>query len=72
MALVVYFALTFAHSFLAKLAMLPVAVVLGAMIYVGSLRAMHLFNARDLTFLRDIVPNRFHGILEIVAKLAGI
>lgn len=72
MGLIVYFALTFAHSFLAKLAMLPVAVVLGALIYLGSLRAMHLFTARDLTFLRDIVPNRFHGLLEIVARLAGI
>ena len=72
MGVVVFFALSFAHSFLTKLAMLPFVVVLGALVYVGSLRFLRLLTVDDLRFVRDLLPTRFHGFLPLAAKLAGL
>jgi O-antigen/teichoic acid export membrane protein len=71
MAIIVYYALTFAPSFLMKLALLPAVVVLGALVYLGSLRVLHLFTAQDMEFVRNIMPSRFHGLVTVMAKLAG-
>lgn len=72
MGLVVFFALSFAHSFLLKLAMLPFVVVLGALIYLGSLRALRLLTRTDLDFVSDLTPTRLHWLLPIATKLAGL
>lgn len=72
MALVVFFALSFAHTFLLKLAMLPIVIVLGALIYLGSLRALGLLTKKDLEFVTDLTPRKLHGLLPLAAKLAGL
>lgn len=72
MGVVVFFALSFAHSFLAKLVMLPFVVIFGAFVYVGSLRVLRLLTVDDLKFVRDLLPTRFHGFLPLAAKLAGL
>jgi O-antigen/teichoic acid export membrane protein len=72
MGAVVFFALSFFHTFLFKLAMLPVVVVVGVVIYVGALRVLRLLRKDDLDFIRDIVPERAHFLVAIVAKIAGV
>jgi hypothetical protein len=52
--------------------MLPFVVVFGALVYVGFLRFLRLLTVDDLTFLRDLLPTRFHGVLPLAAKLAGL
>lgn len=72
MGVVVFFALSFAHSFLLKLAMLPIVVVVGAIIYLGSLRVFHLLTRRDLEFVSDLTPARLQWLLALAARLAGL
>jgi O-antigen/teichoic acid export membrane protein len=72
MGAVVFFALSFFHTFLFKLAMLPVVVVVGGLIYLGALRALRLLRKDDLDFIRDIVPERAHFLVAIVAKIADV
>lgn len=72
MGLIVFFALSFSNSFLGKLAMIPVMVVVGAFIYLGSLRALNLLTVDDLEFVHDMLPRRFHSIVPRVARLAGL
>jgi O-antigen/teichoic acid export membrane protein len=72
MGAVVFFALSFFHTFLFKLAMLPVVVVVGGVIYLGALRALRLLRKDDLDFIRDIMPERGHFLVAIVAQIAGV
>lgn len=72
MGVLVFFVLSFAHSFLAKLVMLPFVVVLGAFVYLTSLRFLRLLTIDDLKFLRDLLPVRFHGFLPLAARLTGL
>lgn len=72
MGLLVFFALSFAHTFLSKLVMLPFVVVFGALVYVGSLRLLHVLTVDDLKFIRDLLPTRLHTLLPLAAKLAGL
>jgi hypothetical protein len=52
--------------------MAPVLVVIGAMIYIGSLRALHLLTKDDVQFVQGIAPKRFQKLVPLVAKLAGV
>jgi O-antigen/teichoic acid export membrane protein len=72
MGVVVFVTLTFFHTFLAKLLMLPIMVVVGAVIYLGSLRALHLLTTDDVEFVQSIIPKRFEKLLSLLAKLAGV
>jgi len=72
MGAVVFFALSIFHTFLFKLAMLPVVVVVGGVIYLGALRALRLLRKDDLDFIRDIMPERAHFLVAIVAQIAGV
>ena len=72
MGVVVFFALSFAHSFLAKLVMLPFVVIFGALVYLASLRFLRLLIIDDLKLLRDLLPMRLHGFLPLAARLAGV
>jgi O-antigen/teichoic acid export membrane protein len=72
MGVVVYVSLSFFHTFLTKLVMAPVLVVIGAMIYIGSLRALHLLTKDDVQFVQGIAPKRFQKLVPLVAKLAGV
>jgi O-antigen/teichoic acid export membrane protein len=72
MGVVVFFALTLPHSFLLKLAMLPIVVVAGALIYSVFLRALRLPTVSDLEFIRDLTPTRLHVLLPTVANLVGL
>lgn len=72
MGVIVFFALSLFHSFLAKLAALPILVIVGALIYFGSLRALHLLTIEDLEFVGGIMPPRFQRLLPKIARLAGV
>jgi O-antigen/teichoic acid export membrane protein len=72
MALVVFGILTFIQSFVLKIAMLPVLVVIGLLVYVGSLHVFRLLTISDIDFIRDLAPRRFHAIVPIIARLAGL
>lgn len=72
MGIVVFAALSTAHSFLLKLALLPVLIIVGAIIYLSSLRLLHLLTASDLEFALGIVPHRFHPILLKIGRLLGV
>ncbi len=72
MGTTVFLALFLSNSFIVKLAMLPVMVVVGPLIYLGSLRALHLLTVHDLEFIGDLTPRKLHGLLPTAAKLAGL
>jgi O-antigen/teichoic acid export membrane protein len=72
MGIVVFEALYSAQTFILKLAFLPVMIVVGGIIYLGSLRLLHLLTASDLEFAGDIVPSRFYPLLLKIGKLLGI
>jgi O-antigen/teichoic acid export membrane protein len=72
MGALVFYALSFAHTFLTKLVMLPFALVFGALVYVSSLRVLRLLKPDDLEFISELLPSRLHGVLAVVAKLAGV
>ncbi len=72
MGAIVFFALSQFHSFLTKLAMLPILVVIGALVYFGSLRVLHLLTQDDLEFIRGIMPSRFQKLIPTVARLLGV
>lgn len=72
MGLVVFSALSFSHSFFVKLAMLPVMVLVGALIYLVSLRALHLLTIDDLEFVGEMMPSRLRALLPKAARLAGL
>jgi O-antigen/teichoic acid export membrane protein len=72
MGIIVFAAMSTAHSFFLKLALLPVLIFAGAIIYLGSLRLLRLLTASDIEFARGIVPPRFHPILLKIASLLGV
>jgi O-antigen/teichoic acid export membrane protein len=72
MGTAVFFGLFFAHSFLVRLAMLPPMIVVGALIYLASLRVLRLLTMRDLEFIHDLTPRWLHRLLPAAAKLAGV
>ena len=72
MGVVVFYALSFAHSLLLQLAMLPIVVVVGTLIYSGFLRTFRLPTISDLEFIRDLTPTRLHVLLPTLAKLIGV
>jgi O-antigen/teichoic acid export membrane protein len=72
MGAVVFAILSLFHTFLMKLAMLPLIVVIGALLYLGGLRVLKLLSAQDFEFIREIVPTRFHRIVSLIARLAGV
>jgi len=72
MGVVVFVVLAFFHTFLIKLLMLPIMVVVGAAIYTGSLRAFHILTKDDVEFVRSIAPRRFERLLILVAKFVVV
>jgi O-antigen/teichoic acid export membrane protein len=72
MGAVVFFILSLFHTFLMKLVMLPIVVVIGALLYLVGLRVLKLLGAQDFEFIREIAPARFHGIVSLIARLAGV
>jgi O-antigen/teichoic acid export membrane protein len=72
MSAVVFVTIFWFHSFYVKLALVPVLIVVGALIYVGSLRLLHLVTVNDLEFATEILPRRFRWLLPKLAKFAGI
>jgi hypothetical protein len=69
MGIIVFAALSTIHSFLLRLAALPILVVLGAVVYLLCLRLLQLLTTSDLRFAQGIVPPRFHRILLETGKL---
>ncbi len=72
MGAVVFFGLSLFHTFLTKLVMVPAFVVVGALVYLGCLRALRLLQEDDLEFIRDIAPEKLHPLVAIVARIAGV
>jgi len=72
MGAVVFFILSFFHSFLVQLVMLPVVIVIGALLYLGALRLLKLLTVEDLEFIQQLAPSRSHRVISLVARLAGV
>jgi O-antigen/teichoic acid export membrane protein len=72
MGAVVFFGLSLFHTFLTKLVMVPVFVAVGALVYLGCLRALSVLQKDDLEFIRDMAPERLHPLVAIVARIAGV
>jgi O-antigen/teichoic acid export membrane protein len=72
MAFTVFLLLSSIGSFLMRVALLPVIVALGAVIYIGGLRALHLLTKDDLEFAQGIVPEKLQPVLLRTARLLGI
>jgi len=72
MGAAVFLILSFFHSFLAQLAMLPVVMVVGALLYLGALRALKLPTVQDFEFIQLMAPARSHKVITLVARLAGV
>ena len=72
MGAVVFLILSFFHSFLAQLAMLPVVIVVGALLYLGVLRALKLLTTQDFEFIQLMAPARSHRLIGLIARLAGV
>jgi len=72
MGAIVFFALSFFRSFFYELAMVPVVIVLGVVVYLSALRALRLLNVGDLEFIRELLPAKTHFIVKAVAKVAGV
>jgi O-antigen/teichoic acid export membrane protein len=69
MGIIVFYALTLVSSFLHKLAVLPVVVVVGGLVYLLSLRVL---TSEDIDFIRELLPERAHFLVGIVVRIAGV
>jgi len=72
MSAVVFLILSFFSSLMAQLLMLPVVVLVGAALYIAELRALKVLTAQDFEFIQLIAPARFHGLIALVARVAGV
>ncbi len=72
MGAVIFFGLWVFHTFLTKLLMIPVFVAVGALVYLGCLRVFRLLQKDDLDFIRDLVPERLHPLVAIVARITNV
>jgi len=72
MGAVVFFILASFHSFLIQLAMLPVVIVIGALLYLCALRALRLLTVQDFEFIQLMAPARSHRVIALIARLAGV
>ena len=57
------------HSFLVGLAFLPALIVAGIIIFLCSLRLLHVLTRNDFEFALGILLHRFHSILPRLARL---
>jgi O-antigen/teichoic acid export membrane protein len=72
MALIVFELISSIHSFFFKIALLPAIVIVGTLIYIGALRVFRLFTVNDIDFLHDMLPNRLHILLPMIARIVGL
>jgi O-antigen/teichoic acid export membrane protein len=72
MGAIVFFVLSFFHAFLYELAMLPVVIVVGGLVYLGALRGLRVLSVDDLEFIRDLLPERARFLAGTVARVAGL
>jgi O-antigen/teichoic acid export membrane protein len=72
MALVVFEFISSIHSFFFKVAMLPIIVLVGVLVYTVTLRVFRLFTANDIDFLHDLLPTRLHILLPMIARIIGL
>jgi hypothetical protein len=72
MAAVVFFTLSFVHSFIAQLLMLPIVIVMGALLYLGELRALRVLTVQDFTFIQLMMPASSRRLITIIARVAGV
>jgi O-antigen/teichoic acid export membrane protein len=72
MGVIVFFILSWFRSFLVELAVTPIAIVVGAGLYLGILRGLKLLTTQDFEFLKDMAPARAQGMIRLFARLAGV
>ncbi len=68
MGIIIFAAVFSIHSFLLRLAALPILIVVGVVVYALCLRLLRLLIASDLEFIQGIVPARFHPLLLKIGK----
>ena len=72
MAIVVFELISSIHGFSLKVALMPVILLVGMLIYVGVLRVLRQFTVDDLEFLRDLLPHRLEILLPTIARIVGL
>jgi O-antigen/teichoic acid export membrane protein len=72
MGVIVFFILSFFHSFIRQLAMLPVVIVIGVLLYLGALRALKLLTVQDFEFIQQMAPARSHTVIALIARVVGV
>ena len=69
---VVFLILSFFHSLAVQLAILPVVIIIGGLLYLGALRALTLLTVQDFEFIRQMAPARSHRLISFIARVAGV
>ena len=72
MGVAVFLILSFFHSLAVQLAILPVVIVIGGLLYLGTLRALTLLTVQDFEFIRQMAPARSHRLISFIARVAGV
>jgi hypothetical protein len=72
MGIVVFVLQSNIHGFTLKLLMLPVSILVGVIVYVGSLRLSGILTGDDFNFLSDLLPKKLHFLIPRIASLAGV
>jgi len=72
MAAVVFLLVSEITSFAVRLLAVVPLMVLGLLIYIGTLRAFRLVNASDVNFFLTVLPSSLHMVTRRVAKLVGV
>jgi O-antigen/teichoic acid export membrane protein len=60
------------HTFFVQLLAFPGVMVVGFIIYLGSLRLSHLLTTDDLDFFRELLPKRLGVLLPLAASFIGV
>ena len=72
MGVIVFLILSPFHSFHKQLALLPVVVVIGALLYLGILRSLKLLGTEDLECIREMAPAHSQRLISLIARIAGV
>jgi len=72
MGVLVFSALSSVHSFYLKLAVLPVLIAVGALIYIGFLRLLRVVTISDIDLIRSFIPHKLRRLLPAIAMLLGL
>ena len=72
MGVVVFTFLSSLHSFMVQLLMLPIVIVIGALLYIASLRVLRVLTVQDFAVIQLMAPLNSRRLIELIALVAGV